>query len=193
MVIGRNEGARLTTCLKSIVNSVSRDAVIYVDFGSSDESLQLAGKMGIVVVELDHTEPFTAARARNVGFTQLLGSQPHLEFIQFIDGDCALVRGWLESAKQFLGHHSDVAAVCGRRRERYPERSLYNWLCDQEWNTPIGEAAACGGDALFRVAAFEQVGGFRSRACRWRGARALSAIAGARLENLAARRRNDRP
>jgi hypothetical protein len=29
-----------------------------------------------------------------------------------------------------------------------------------EWNTPIGEAKACGGDAMIRVAAFEQVGGY---------------------------------
>ena len=51
--------------------------------------------------------------------------------------------------------------VCGRRRERFPQRSVYNLLCDLEWDTPIGEAKACGGDALMRVDAFAAVGGFR--------------------------------
>jgi hypothetical protein len=30
-----------------------------------------------------------------------------------------------------------------------------------EWNTPVGEARACGGDALMRVEALHQVGGYR--------------------------------
>ncbi|MCR6652574.1 MAG: hypothetical protein NVV73_14265 [Cellvibrionaceae bacterium] len=53
-----------------------------------------------------------------------------------------------------------IAAVCGRRRERYPTSSIYNEMCDIEWNTPVGEAAACGGDALYRVEVFQLVGGF---------------------------------
>jgi GT2 family glycosyltransferase len=57
----------------------------------------------------------------------------------------------------------DVALVCGRRRERYPSASIYNRLCDIEWDTPVGEAAACGGDSLVRVEAFESVGGFRAQ------------------------------
>jgi hypothetical protein len=34
-------------------------------------------------------------------------------------------------------------------------------MCDAEWNTPCGETAACGGDALIRRAAFDQVHGYR--------------------------------
>jgi len=55
-----------------------------------------------------------------------------------------------------------VAVVCGRRRERYPDATLYNMLCDIEWDTPVGEAKACGGDALMRVNMFEHVSGFNS-------------------------------
>jgi len=53
-----------------------------------------------------------------------------------------------------------VGVVCGRRRERYPQASIYNLLCDCEWNTPVGEATACGGDAMMRVEAFEAAGRF---------------------------------
>src|SRR6202042_909205 len=39
----------------------------------------------------------------------------------------------------------------------FRSRSIYNALCDDEWDVPIGVAAGCGGDALFRVAALIQV------------------------------------
>jgi len=112
-------------------------------------------------VQLDLTRPFTAARARNEGYSALKSLQPDVRFVQFIDGDCSLASGWLDKARAFLAQRNDVAIVCGRRRERHPETSIYNQLCDLEWNTPIGEAAACGGDALMRAEAFEAVGGFQ--------------------------------
>ena len=59
--------------------------------------------------------------------------------------------------------HSDVAVVCGRRRERHPSASIYNRLCDIEWDTPVGQTSACGGDSLVRAEAFEAVGGFRAQ------------------------------
>lgn len=79
----------------------------------------------------------------------------------FVDGDCEVAPGWLYSAVDFLVTHPDAAAVCGRRRERFPERSVYNMLCDIEWDTPIGETKSCGGDVLMRVDAFEIANGYR--------------------------------
>ena len=160
VVIGRNEGDRLKTCLLSAIDRVKN--IVYVDSGSSDESLELARSLGVDTVELDLTIPFTAARARNEGFTRLLGINPEIEFVQFVDGDCEIVTDWLETALFELRASEDLAVVCGRRRERFPQRSIYNLLCDLEWNTPIGEAKACGGDAMMRVSAFERVGGFDS-------------------------------
>ena len=46
--------------------------------------------------------PLTAARARNAGFEYLRSALPHLEFVQFVDGDCELVPGWSEMAERFL-------------------------------------------------------------------------------------------
>ena len=45
----------------------------------------------------------------------------------------------------------------------HPEASVYNRLCDFEWDTPVGDAEACGGDFLARAAAFGSVGGFDER------------------------------
>lgn len=158
VVIGRNEGERLARCLRSL--QVAPACVVYVDSGSTDGSVALARGMGIEVLALDMGRPFTAARARNEGLKRLLQNCPGLAYVQFVDGDCEVVPGWLEAARLFLEGRPRAAVACGRRRERFPDRSIYNWLCDQEWDTPVGEATACGGDALMRVAAFEQVGGF---------------------------------
>ncbi|MEZ5734618.1 MAG: glycosyltransferase [Novosphingobium sp.] len=157
VAIGRNEGERFRRCLHSIPAGIP---VVYVDSASTDGSVAFARSQGAEVVELDLSRPFTAARARNEGFARLLERWPQIGFVQFVDGDCELESEWLSVARAFLEDHPEVGAVCGRRRERYPEVSFYNRLCDEEWNTPVGSAAACGGDSLVRVRALRDAGGF---------------------------------
>jgi GT2 family glycosyltransferase len=161
VAIGRNEGERLIGCLASVKSDTG--SIIYVDSGSSDGSIAAAEQIGASVVTLDLSHPFTAARARNEGFAALKALRPGICYVQFVDGDCILVNGWLDKALAFIEQRPDAAIVCGRRRELHPSASVYNLLCDLEWNTPIGEAVACGGDALVRVEAFEAVGGYRSQ------------------------------
>ena len=160
VVIGRNEGERLRGCLESLAAQAA--LVVYADSGSTDGSVAMARRIVGEVVELDMRIPFTAARARNEGFARVRHLAPDLPYVQFVDGDCAVVAGWLEKAAAFLDAHHDVAAVCGRRRERYPERSIYNMLCDFDWDSPIGEVKACGGDAMMRIDAFVKVNGYRA-------------------------------
>jgi glycosyltransferase involved in cell wall biosynthesis len=161
VVIGRNEGERLARCLKSIGNTVER--VIYVDSGSSDGSLQRARSLGATVVDLDMSVPFTAARARNAGFRKLIELLPDLDLVFFVDGDCEVYPTWINQARAFLTEHSDVAVVSGRRREKHPQESPYNMLCDIEWGSiPIGETTACGGDAIVRVPVLVEVNGYRA-------------------------------
>lgn len=159
VVIGRNEGERLRACLASVVGAAAR--VVYVDSGSTDGSVALARGMGAHVVALDMGQPFTAARARNAGFAALMALHSSVDYVQFVDGDCELMRGWLARARAFLAGHPAYAVACGRLRERHPERSVYNRLCDQEWNTPVGDAKACGGIAMLRADALRAAGGFR--------------------------------
>jgi len=158
VIIGRNEGDRLIGCLKSLAGKTA--AMVYVDSGSSDGSVAAAKDLGATVVELDRNVPFTAARARNTGFRRLLELAPNISFVQFVDGDCEVRDGWLTLAERQPSGDSQLAVVCGRRRERFPDASIYNRLADIEWNTPIGPAKSCGGDAMIRVAAFKQVGGY---------------------------------
>lgn len=155
VIIGRNEGARFLACLASLPKGL--EPVIYVDSGSTDGSMEAARAQGAEVVSLDDKLPFTAARARNAGLARLPET---VEFVQLIDGDCALAEGWIETAETALRADPDLAVVCGRRRERHPEASVYNQLCDWEWDTPVGEAKACGGDAMMRLSALRAVDGY---------------------------------
>jgi GT2 family glycosyltransferase len=158
VAIGRNEGERLRQCLTSVSAAA---VVVYVDSGSTDLSVQLAHNLAADVIELDLSKPFTAARARNAGFRRLREIAPGLPYVQFVDGDSELTEGWSERATSFLDARGDVAAVCGRLRERHPEQSIYNWLCDREWDRPAGEVRASGGIVMMRTDALEGVGGFR--------------------------------
>ncbi len=158
VAIGRNEGQRLRACLESALQESAN--VIYVDSGSSDGSVDLAKSLGTIVVNLDLSVPFTAARARNTGLARLLELHPQTRFVFFVDGDCEIVPGFIAKALEAMNQSAQVAVVCGRRRERLPGASIYNRLCEIEWNTPIGEAKSCGGDALMRVSVFQSVSGF---------------------------------
>lgn len=156
VVIGRNEGQRLVHCLASVEGAYA----VYVDSGSTDGSVENARNAGAEVVELDMSLPFTAARARNAGLQALRKAVVDLKYVQFVDGDCEIVPGWPAVAMEFLEQNPQVGVVCGRRRERYPQRTKYNLLCDIEWDTPVGQARACGGDALYRLSVLTQTEGF---------------------------------
>lgn len=159
IVIGRNEGDRLVRCLQALRPLCG--LIVYVDSASTDGSVERARSLGAEVIELDLSVPFTAARARNAGLTALARGPEVPTFIQFIDGDCELREGWMPAARQVLDASPDVVAVCGRRRERHPQASGYNLLCDLEWDTPVGLAKSFGGDVLIRTAPVLAVGGYR--------------------------------
>ena len=159
VAIGRNEGERLMACLSSLVRQVDR--LVYVDSGSTDNSVQVAREIGAEVVQLDLSHPFTAARARNAGFAQLTGNGRPPVFVQFVDGDCEVVEGWIKTATKRLASDPSLAAVAGRRRELRPEASRYNRLIDAEWATPVGFVRAVGGDVMLRVEALMEIGGYR--------------------------------
>lgn len=161
ILIGRNEGDRLKRCLASAQGQARR--VVYVDSGSRDGSVAAAEAAGAEVVYLDLTQPFTAARARHAGFLHLEATGGAAEIIQFIDGDCAIAPGWIETGRAALLADSKRGLVTGWRREIAPETSVYNAMAEVEWHRPAGEITACGGDMMVRREAYLEAGGFDAR------------------------------
>ncbi len=158
VIIGRNEAHHLARSLPGLADRF--DKLVYVDSGSTDGSQDLARRHGAEVVELDMDLPFTAARARNAGFAAVLADRRRFRYVQFMDGDCELVPGYIERAVGFLEEHPEYGMVCGRRVERNPGASIFNTLCDIEWDTPVGDADYCGGDVTVRVLALQEIEGY---------------------------------
>ena len=164
VVIGRNEGERLMACLASLRGSGC--PVVYVDSGSRDGSAERARAQCEAVVELDPARPFSAARARNEGFAALRAAQPQSAFVQFLDGDCTLLPGWLAASRQAMHADPERAVVIGPLQERRPEASVYNRLCALEWKSPPGDLSnfgALGGIMLVRADVFARLGGFNEQ------------------------------
>jgi hypothetical protein len=161
VVIWRNEGARLERCLESVL-AMRRGAwgvehfdveLIYVDSGSSDGSVALAEKLGATTIALKPQRP-TAALGRNTGWCAATG-----EMILFLDGDTVVDRSFASEAMREFTHPA-VACVWGHRREMFPRATVYNRVLDLDWMYAPGPAAFCGGDALFRRSALQEVNGF---------------------------------
>jgi len=147
VVIGRNEGERLMPCLESALRAGC--PAIYVDSGSEDGSIASARSLGVDVIELDRARPFSAARARNEGFSGLLAKYKSIRFVQFLDGDCTLLPGWIEAAVRALSEDCTRAAVIGHLQERNADATVYNRLCALEWRSAAGDLQN-GGDHLRR-------------------------------------------
>lgn len=158
VAIGRNEGERLRRCLTSLKGQVGR--VVYVDSGSTDSSVDLARDLGAEVVILNPDIPFSAARARNAGFDRLARGTTMPDFVQFLDGDCSLVPGWIAAGRAALESDPQLGMVTGWRAEIDPGASVYNAMCDVEWHRPPGPVRDCNGDMMVRAALFRQIGGF---------------------------------
>lgn len=96
IVIGRNEGWKLSLCLDSIYktiefNKIPDFEVIYVDSRSTDDSIERAKAFKDIVIYAI-TGEFNAAIARNIGAKESKGN-----ILFFIDGDVQLM-------PDFLGH-----------------------------------------------------------------------------------------
>jgi glycosyltransferase involved in cell wall biosynthesis len=89
IVIGRNEGWKLSLCLESIYktiefNKINDFEIIYVDSKSTDDSIDRAKKFtNISIYEI--TGEYNAAIARNIGANESKGN-----ILFFIDGDVEL-------------------------------------------------------------------------------------------------------
>ena len=156
VVIGRNEGERLRHCLESIAqmnHPTFNFEILYVDSGSTDNSIALAKELGATVIAL-HPERPSAALGRNAGWRAALG-----ETILFLDGDTILNPDFVSAALLRLAD-PEVAVVWGHRRELCPQKSIYIRVLDLDWIYAPGFTLYCGGDALFRHSVLAATGGF---------------------------------
>jgi len=156
VVIGRNEGARLTRCLESVRRAAGAAPaleVVYVDSDSTDDSRERAAAAGAIVHRVRPARP-CAAIGRNAGWRAARG-----EFVLFLDGDTVLDPGFLPQALAAMRDPA-IAVAWGHRREIAPRQSWYVRALDLDWIYAPGIVPFCGGDALVRRRALADCGGF---------------------------------
>jgi len=157
VVIGRNEGARLSACLRSALSAEMAGhtlQLIYVDSASTDDSVQRAEALGAKVIGVRPERP-SAAIGRNAGWRAASG-----DLVLFLDGDTVLDANFIPKAIAEMNSAEEVAVVWGHRRESDPGGSLFNRVLDLDWVYLPGDSAFCGGDALFRRSALMACEGF---------------------------------
>jgi glycosyltransferase involved in cell wall biosynthesis len=157
VIIGRNEGDRLLRCIDSVHAAdypQEKMELIYVDSNSSDGSPERAKAAGASILRV-HPERPTAAIGRNAGWKAATG-----EYILFLDGDTLLDRNFIATALAQIETDKKTAVVWGHRREIHPQQSIYTRVLDLDWIYLAGKTKFCGGDALIRRRALEQVNGF---------------------------------
>jgi len=157
VLIGINCSGTLGRCIESVRNArypQEKLHLCYVDGGSTDGSIGIAEQYeGVEVLSITPQHP-TPGIGRNTGWKA--GSSP---LVQFLDSDTVIDPEWFGKAVEAI-RRKKVGAVLGTRREMHPERSIYNWLGNLEWNGPAGESACFGGDVLIRRGALEATGGY---------------------------------
>jgi glycosyltransferase involved in cell wall biosynthesis len=119
VIIGRNEGDRLASCLQSVAAISAEAELIYVDSASTDGSAQLAANFGAEAIVL-HGGTQTAARARNAGW-----QRARAPLILFLDGDTILNQHFPAAAIKVL--RFGAIAGSSTRNIRYITAS-WTWI-----------------------------------------------------------------
>jgi len=160
VVIARNEEDYIERSLEAVMReseTVSAE-VVFVDCGSTDRTCAIATSFPVRIVRMNPESILTASAARRLGSLNSTG-----ELIAFVDGDCVLESGWLKYAVGFFEQDLLLAGVSGALTEVTSEsgtsRSQKTVWFDVDGSSPK-EASRLSGNAVYRRAAVDLVGGF---------------------------------
>lgn len=159
VIIGLNASVHIQSCIESVFACnypQEQIEIIYVDGGSSDQSVALAKVYDQVkVIELNSDRP-SPGKGRNVGL-----SYASHNYVQFLDSDTQLDSNWLAQAVGIL-KNSEIASVSGNLDEVFPEKNFYHRVANLEWcnKTYEGYSQTFGGIVLVKKNLVEELGGY---------------------------------
>ena len=182
IVIGKNEGERLTCCIDSIhaALGVLAHEIIYVDSRSTDDSLQRAKACGARCFVLA-AQKTTAGLGRHVGAKEARG-----EYLLFLDGDMQLQKGFCEKAMMAMAQRG-YDGCTGIRKDIYLRNGEVAGENDNYFGCTAERIAPEFGGALFiKKEALEKAGGWSpdTIACEEAELHARLKAAGCRIAEL---------
>lgn len=154
-----NEQAHIAAAIESALAAATGlgGEVILADSGSSDQTLAIAGRYPIRIVQLRDPSERSCGIGPQLGFQHSRG-----EYLYLMDGDMQLQAGFLPRALAFLAQHPEVAGVGGRLIEcnqdslEYRERTQR--MTHEEPHRMPGAVDRLDGGALYRRRAIAEVG-----------------------------------
>jgi GT2 family glycosyltransferase len=177
LVVNWNAGALLARCLEALQRQTYRpDRIVVVDNASSDDSLELAAAhlRSVQLIQLPDNVGF--ARANNVA-ARCAGP---VDALALLNPDAFAEPGWLKALVQAAEQEPEVGAFASQMRLASSPDNLdgagdsYH-VSGRAWRNGHGEPgslwsdrdrevfAPCAAAALYRRAAFDDVGGFDER------------------------------
>ena len=155
-----NEEKGIAATLESALRAIESvgGEVILADSYSTDRTVKIASRYPVRIVQLRHPEERCCGVGPQLGYQYAQG-----EFIYLMDGDMAILDGFLEQALSFMQQHPDIAGVGGRVREMNlssPEYQARHALW-AELNS--GPSSRLDGGGLYRRSAIESTGYFSDR------------------------------
>lgn len=155
-----NEEKHIQRCLESAVTAAEAvsGVVILADSGSRDQTIAIASRYPIAIVQLaDWNE-------RCCGIGAQLGYQfADAEYVYILDGDMELDAGFLPAALQFLDAHPQHAGVAGLVEEHGGGNYEFEVRKALDDGRQLGVQQALDMGGLYRVAMLNQVGHLTNR------------------------------
>ena len=163
IIIGRNEGWKLSICINSVVetvlfNRLSNYEILYVDSNSTDDSIQIARKFKNIKI-LKLTKDCNPAIARNTGANEAIGN-----VLFFLDGDMELnKRVFIDLFNEKMNLKYDF--ISGDFQNYYYSDKISKKVIYKEMyhkNNKITKNFTTGGLFVIRKDKWDKVGGMRN-------------------------------
>ena len=164
VIITKDEEEMIGECIESIIASIEYAVknrtidsyeIILADSASTDQTIEIAEKYPLKIVQLNKKWPLSAPAGRYIGWLHSKG-----KYVFFMDGDCILNKEWINISIPHLKDET-VAGVDGIEEEHIDVTSpFYNLFKLNETKIDDVIEAEELGKAIFKRDALNKVGSY---------------------------------
>lgn len=155
-----NEEAKIARCIESAAAALSEipnpSEIILADSVSTDRTVEIALQYPVKIVQFQHVNERGCGAAVQLGYQHSRG-----EFVMLLDGDMALLPGFLPQALARMAANPRLAGVAGLMVETSIANAFdRKRVAKGASNRPLPNAHWLNGGGLYRRDAIEDAGGY---------------------------------